>query len=98
MSPFAFVFIGVVTGFIGSGLFNRTGEGAFVDMIIGVLGAFAGRAVFVSYSGTPEADGISLPGAAAAVFMAAILLFAYHSLRDLQAPRPKKQRKQPQPH
>jgi len=46
MSFLAWIVLGLIEGFIGSKLVNRRGEGTLLDMLLGVVGAFAGgRAV-----------------------------------------------------
>ena len=42
MSYLAWIVLGLVAGFIGSKIANKTGEGILVDIVLGVVGAVAG--------------------------------------------------------
>ena len=39
MSILAWVILGLIAGFIGSKLVNKRGEGLFLDIVLGVIGA-----------------------------------------------------------
>jgi uncharacterized membrane protein YeaQ/YmgE (transglycosylase-associated protein family) len=39
MSIIAWIILGLVAGFIGSKIVNKTGEGFFMDIALGVIGA-----------------------------------------------------------
>jgi uncharacterized membrane protein YeaQ/YmgE (transglycosylase-associated protein family) len=42
MSILAWIVLGLIAGFIGSKIVNKRGEGLFLDIILGVVGAFVG--------------------------------------------------------
>jgi len=42
MSIIAWIVLGLIAGFIGSKLVNKTGEGFFRDIALGVVGAVIG--------------------------------------------------------
>ena len=42
MSFFAWIVLGLIAGFIGSKIVNRRGEGILLDILLGVVGSFAG--------------------------------------------------------
>jgi len=46
MSFIAWIVLGLLAGFIGSKLVNKTGEGLVLDIILGIVGAVAGGWVF----------------------------------------------------
>jgi hypothetical protein len=39
MSILAWIVLGLLAGFIGSKIVNKTGEGVFLDIILGIVGA-----------------------------------------------------------
>ena len=41
MSFLAWMVLGLIAGFIGSKIVNRRGEGIVIDILLGVVGAFA---------------------------------------------------------
>jgi uncharacterized membrane protein YeaQ/YmgE (transglycosylase-associated protein family) len=46
MGVLSWLVVGLVAGFIGSKVVNRTGEGLVRDIILGILGAVVGDAIF----------------------------------------------------
>jgi uncharacterized membrane protein YeaQ/YmgE (transglycosylase-associated protein family) len=79
MSFIAWVILGLVAGFIASKLVNHTGEGVFLDIILGVVGAVAGGWLFNAF-GMPGVTGLNIYSLIVAVVGAAVLLGIYHLL------------------
>jgi len=46
MSIFAWIILGLIAGWIGSKIVNRRGEGFFMDIVLGVVGALVGGFLF----------------------------------------------------
>ncbi len=46
MSYLAWIVLGLVTGFIGSKIVNKTGEGILLDIVLGIVGAVVGGLAF----------------------------------------------------
>ena len=46
MSILAWIVLGLIAGFIGSKLVNKTGEGVILDIVLGVVGAVVGGWLF----------------------------------------------------
>jgi uncharacterized membrane protein YeaQ/YmgE (transglycosylase-associated protein family) len=46
MSILALIVLGLIAGFIGSKLVNKTGEGVILDIVLGVVGALVGGYLF----------------------------------------------------
>jgi len=46
MSIFAWIVLGLIAGWIGSKIVNKTGEGFFLDIVLGVVGALVGGFLF----------------------------------------------------
>jgi len=42
MSFLAWIVLGLVAGFIGSKMVNKTGEGILLDIVLGIVGAIVG--------------------------------------------------------
>jgi len=79
MSILAWVILGLVAGFVGSKLVNKTGEGILVDIMLGVLGAVGGGWLFNQF-GQPGVTGLNLWSFVVAVVGAVIILVLYHAL------------------
>jgi uncharacterized membrane protein YeaQ/YmgE (transglycosylase-associated protein family) len=84
MSFLAWMVLGLVAGFIGSKLVNRKGEGILLDILLGVVGAFAGGWLFHIF-GAPGVRGLDLYSLFVAVIGSVVLLVLYHALRRRRA-------------
>ena len=42
MSILAWIVLGIIAGFVGSKLVNKTGEGLMLDLVLGIVGAIVG--------------------------------------------------------
>jgi len=79
MSIIAWLVLGLIAGFIASKIINKTGEGLWLDIVLGVVGAELGGWLF-SLFGMSRVTGLNLYSLLVAVVGAVILLFVYHQL------------------
>jgi len=80
MSIVAWVVLGLIAGFIGSKLVNKTGEGLILDIALGIVGAIVGGWLF-SLFGMSGVTGLNVYSLVVAVVGAVVFLVAYHALR-----------------
>ncbi|HTC43902.1 MAG TPA: GlsB/YeaQ/YmgE family stress response membrane protein [Steroidobacteraceae bacterium] len=80
MSIIAWIVLGLIAGFIGSKLVNRRGEGFFLDIILGIVGAVVGGWVFSQFGGV-GVSGLNLHSLIVAVIGAVLVLVIYHAIR-----------------
>lgn len=80
MGLLAWIVLGLVAGFIGSKLVNKTGEGFFLDVILGVIGAVVGGWLFTRF-GMHGVTGLNLYSLVVAVIGAVVVLVVYHAIR-----------------
>jgi uncharacterized membrane protein YeaQ/YmgE (transglycosylase-associated protein family) len=80
MSFVAWIILGLVAGFVGSKIVNKTGEGLFLDIILGIVGAIVGGWLF-SMFGASGVTGLNLYSLAVAVVGAIVVLVVYHAIR-----------------
>jgi uncharacterized membrane protein YeaQ/YmgE (transglycosylase-associated protein family) len=80
MSIFAWIVLGLVAGFIGSKIVNKQGEGLFLDIILGIVGAIAGGWLFNMF-GASGVSGLNLYSLLVAVVGAVVVLVLYHAVR-----------------
>jgi uncharacterized membrane protein YeaQ/YmgE (transglycosylase-associated protein family) len=80
MSFVAWIVLGVIAGFLGSKIVNRTGEGVVRDLILGVVGAIVGGWIF-SLFGQSGVTGLNIYSLVVAVVGAIAVLVAYHAMR-----------------
>jgi uncharacterized membrane protein YeaQ/YmgE (transglycosylase-associated protein family) len=79
MSIIAWIVFGLIAGFIASKIVNKTGEGALLDIVLGVVGAVVGGFVF-NLLGASGVTGFNIWSMIVAVIGAVILLGAYHAI------------------
>jgi len=80
MSILAWIVLGLIAGFIGSKLVNKQGEGLFLDVLLGIVGAVVGGFLFKVF-GASGVTGLNLYSLLVAVVGAVIFLVAYHAIR-----------------
>jgi uncharacterized membrane protein YeaQ/YmgE (transglycosylase-associated protein family) len=80
MSILAWVILGLIAGFIGSKLVNKRGEGLFLDIVLGVIGAVVGGWVFNVF-GAAGVSGLNIYSLVVAVIGAVLVLVIYHAIR-----------------
>ena len=79
MSILAWIILGLVAGFIGSKIVNKTGEGVFLDIVLGIVGAVVGGWLFSAF-GMSRATGLNIYSLLVAVVGAVVVLVVYHAL------------------
>ena len=79
MGIIAWLVVGLIAGFIGSKIVNKSGEGLVRDIILGVIGGLVGGAIF-SALGSTGVTGIDLWSILVAVIGSIIVLVVYHAL------------------
>ena len=80
MSILAWILLGLLAGFIGSKIVNRTGEGFLVDIGLGVVGAVVGGWLF-QFFGAVGVTGLNIYSLLVAVIGSVVFLVIYHALR-----------------
>jgi uncharacterized membrane protein YeaQ/YmgE (transglycosylase-associated protein family) len=80
MSYLAWIVLGLIAGFIGSKLVNRTGEGLIMDIVLGIVGAIVGGWL-AGFFGLAGVSGLNLYSVAIAVGGAVVVLLVYHAIR-----------------
>lgn len=79
MSIIGWIVLGGVAGWIGSLLVNKTGEGLFRDIVLGIVGAIVGGWI-VTMFGTTGVTGFNLWSLFVAVIGSVVVLMAYHAI------------------
>jgi uncharacterized membrane protein YeaQ/YmgE (transglycosylase-associated protein family) len=68
---------GLIAGFIGCKIVNRSGQGFLLDIVLGIVGAVLGGFLF-SAVGATGITGFNLYSMFVAIVGAVIVLWAYH--------------------
>ena len=87
MSIVSWVVLGLIAGFIGSKLVNKSGEGFFLDIALGIVGAVIGGWLF-SLFGMRGVTGLNIYSLIVAVIGAVVFLVVYHAIRRGQLAYP----------
>ena len=80
MSILAWIILGLLAGFIGSKIVNKSGEGVLLDIILGIVGAVVGGWLFNTF-GASGVTGLNLYSLMVAVVGAVVVLVVYHAIR-----------------
>lgn len=78
MGIISWIIVGLIAGFIGSKIVNKSGEGLVRDIILGIIGAFVGGWVFTALGAT-GVTGLNIYSIFVAVIGAIIVLVVYHA-------------------
>ncbi|HEV3191032.1 MAG TPA: GlsB/YeaQ/YmgE family stress response membrane protein [Polyangiaceae bacterium] len=79
MSIIAWIFLGLVSGFVASKIVNKTGEGVVLDIVLGVVGAVVGGFLF-HLIGATGVTGFNIWSLFVAVVGAIVVLGIYHAV------------------
>ena len=79
MSIAAWLVLGLLAGFVGSKIVNRSGEGLILDIVLGIVGAIVGGFLFSTFGAAPV-TGLNLYSLLVAVVGAIIVLLVYHAV------------------
>jgi uncharacterized membrane protein YeaQ/YmgE (transglycosylase-associated protein family) len=80
MSILAWIVLGLLAGFIGSKIVNKTGEGLVLDILLGIVGAVVGGWLFNQF-GHMGVTGVNLYSLLVAVIGAVVVLLLWHAIR-----------------
>jgi uncharacterized membrane protein YeaQ/YmgE (transglycosylase-associated protein family) len=80
MSIISWIVLGLIAGFIGSKLVNKTGEGLVLDIALGIVGAVIGGWLF-SLFGMHGVTGLNIYSLIVAIVGAVVFLVVYHAIR-----------------
>jgi uncharacterized membrane protein YeaQ/YmgE (transglycosylase-associated protein family) len=80
MSILAWIVLGLIAGFVGSKLVNRSGEGLILDIVLGVVGAVVGGWL-AGFLGLAGVTGLNLYSILIAIGGAVVVLLVFHAIR-----------------
>ena len=84
MGILAWLIVGLIAGYLGSLLVNRSGEGMIRDIVLGIVGAFVGGYIFTAM-GSVGVTGLDLRSIMVATVGAVVLLVLYHAVAGRRA-------------
>ena len=78
MSIVGWIILGLIAGFIGSKIVNKTGEGLVMDIILGIVGAFVGGFIANYFFHIAGVTGLDIRSLVISVLGAILVLVLYH--------------------
>ncbi|TCL67206.1 GlsB/YeaQ/YmgE family stress response membrane protein [Rhizobium sp. BK251] len=79
MSVIAWIILGLIAGFLGSKIVNKSGQGMLMDIVLGIVGAIVGGVIF-SFFGASGVTGLNIYSLVVAVIGAVVVLWIYHAV------------------
>ncbi|MFO1134141.1 MAG: GlsB/YeaQ/YmgE family stress response membrane protein [Rhodoblastus sp.] len=79
MSIIAWIILGLIAGFIGSKIVNKSGQGFLLDVALGVIGAVVGGFIF-NFFGAAGVTGLNIYSLIVSVVGAVVVLWVYHQV------------------
>ena len=79
MGILSWLILGLIAGWIGSKIVNKTGEGFFLDIVLGIVGALVGGFLF-SLFGAEGVSGLNLYSLFVAIIGSIVVLVVYHTI------------------
>ena len=79
MSILGWILLGLIAGFLGSKIVNKSGQGMLLDMALGVIGAIVGGFLF-SLFGATGVTGLNIYSLIVAVIGSILVLWLYHMM------------------
>jgi uncharacterized membrane protein YeaQ/YmgE (transglycosylase-associated protein family) len=84
MGLISWIVLGLIAGFIGSKIVNKSGEGMLLDIVLGIVGAVVGGYIF-SLFGADGITGVNIYSIVVAVIGAVVVLWIYHAVSGRRA-------------
>ena len=78
MSVLAWMALGLIAGLVASNILSHSGQGLLLDMVLGIVGAVVGGALFTAIGAT-GVTGFNLYSMLVAIVGAIVVLWAYHA-------------------
>ncbi|MFC7399076.1 GlsB/YeaQ/YmgE family stress response membrane protein [Chelatococcus sp. GCM10030263] len=79
MSVIGWIVLGLIAGYLGSKIVNKSGQGVLLDIVLGVVGAIVGGVLF-TFFGMSGVTGFNIYSLIVAVIGAVVVLWLYHAV------------------
>jgi len=79
MSIIGWILLGLIAGFIGSKIVNSEGQGLWLNIVLGIVGAVVGGFLF-SIFGATGITGFNIYSLIVAIIGSVVVLWLYHQL------------------
>ena len=79
MSVIGWIVLGLIAGWVASKIVGGSGQGFFLDLALGMVGALVGGFLYSEIFGGPGVAGLNLGSIFVAIIGSIIVLVAYHA-------------------
>lgn len=79
MTVIGWIVFGLITGFVASRIVAQRGQGCILNVVLGIVGAVVGGAMFASIGGT-GITGFNVYSMFVAIIGAIVVLIVYHAI------------------
>ncbi|NKE75705.1 GlsB/YeaQ/YmgE family stress response membrane protein [Ochrobactrum sp. MC-1LL] len=80
MSVMSWIILGLIAGFIGSKIVNKSGQGLFLDIALGIVGAIVGGVLSSQLFGRGVIGAFDPISLVIAIVGSIIVLWVYHAI------------------
>jgi uncharacterized membrane protein YeaQ/YmgE (transglycosylase-associated protein family) len=80
MSVIAWIILGLIAGWIASKIVVGTGQGFFLDIALGIVGAVVGGFLYSQIMGGEGVTGVNIGSIIVSIIGAIIVLWVYHAV------------------
>ena len=84
MSIISWIILGLIAGFVGAKIVNREGQGLWLDIALGIVGALVGGFLF-SLFGASGVTGLNIYSMIVAIIGSIVVLLIYNALTGLRS-------------
>ena len=80
MSVIGWIILGLISGWIASKIVGGQGQGIFLDIALGIVGAIVGGFVYSAATGGPGITGFNIGSIIVAILGSIVVLWVYHAV------------------
>lgn len=81
MGIISWLVLGLIAGFISSRIVNKAGQGFWLDIVLGIVGAIVGGIIFSAF-GMKGITGLNIWSMIVAIAGSVVVLWGYHAVAD----------------
>jgi uncharacterized membrane protein YeaQ/YmgE (transglycosylase-associated protein family) len=85
MSIIAWIVLGLIAGFIGSKIVEGSGQGFFLNIALGIVGALVGGFLYSAVLGGEGVTGVNIGSIIVSIIGAIIVLWVYNAVAGRRA-------------
>ena len=81
MGIISWLVLGLIAGFISSRIVNKAGQGFWLDIVLGIVGAIVGGVIFSAF-GMKWITALNIWSMIVAIVGSVVVLWGYHAVAD----------------